>query len=89
MTCTINFATYNNCCISDTFAKGSNFHQCVQDKLEGKPEDELTVSTENDGHWKSIQSVFGDINDVHFVEEKVSHPYLSYRGIFDCVATFR
>ena len=75
----------------ETFANGSNFHQCIEDKLVGKPVSDLEIRDANMGHWESIQPVFSDIcaDDELLVEQTVVHPYLGYRGKFDCVTRYR
>ncbi|XP_074094157.1 uncharacterized protein LOC141524271 isoform X2 [Cotesia typhae] len=39
--------------------------------------------------YNSIKLILKDITDVRLIESHVVHPTLGYRGIFDCVASYR
>ncbi|OQV11930.1 putative Mitochondrial genome maintenance exonuclease 1 [Hypsibius exemplaris] len=67
------------------FADGRGFHTAVETVLHGSPVDKVTVPDRNKGHWESLRGVFKDISDVVSVEERVSHPFLCYKGVSDCV----
>ncbi|OQV11941.1 hypothetical protein BV898_13817 [Hypsibius exemplaris] len=67
------------------FADGRGFHTAVETVLLGSFVDKVTVPRRNKGHWGSLQGVFKDISDVVSVEERVSHPFLCYKGVSDCV----
>ncbi|KAK7488669.1 hypothetical protein BaRGS_00020122 [Batillaria attramentaria] len=69
--------------------EGTNFHACVQQFLSGMPVNEIQIQESNKGHWESLQSVLPDVKDVLALETPVSHPWLFYRGTFDCVAKYK
>ncbi|XP_067133487.1 mitochondrial genome maintenance exonuclease 1-like [Centruroides vittatus] len=73
----------------DTFENGSSLHRCIENYLLGIPESELIIKAENLGHWKSLKTVIPYICNVKLLEKPVKHPYLLYKGIIDCVATYR
>lgn len=73
----------------DIINNGSSLHRCIEDYLLGIPESQLNIKEENLGHWKSLKTVIPYIDNVKILEKSVSHPYLMYKGIIDCVATFR
>lgn len=67
------------------FDDGKSFHSAVETVLRGSDPKEVEVSGKNQGHWESLKNVFKDISDVITVEERISHPYLCYKGVTDCV----
>uniref|UniRef100_T1JCQ7 Mitochondrial genome maintenance exonuclease 1 n=1 Tax=Strigamia maritima TaxID=126957 RepID=T1JCQ7_STRMM len=76
------FAEYTK----ETFATGHAFHKNIHDFLSGTPESQLNIEKNIEGHWKSISSFFPKISDVVTLETKLTHPYLNYVGIIDCIA---
>lgn len=73
----------------EILSSGSTFHSTVNAFLRGTPESDLIVQTSNAGHWKSIQNVLPNIQNVKLLEERVTHPYLQYGGVVDCIAHYR
>lgn len=68
------------------FQNGNKFHSCIQQFLEKK---QVTMFSEVEGYWNSLQPVLKDIDNVVAVEQTVTNNYLNYKGIFDCVATYQ
>ena len=74
---------------SETFAKGEQFHLCIEQHLQGAPAGTLNITDSIRGHWSSLEAVLGDVSDVQLMEQKVAHPMLGYCGYFDCVARYK
>ncbi len=74
---------------TDLFARGSNYHLCVEQYFKGYSEPELDILPENEGYWTSTKSVMKDISDVAEVEMTLIHRQLCYKGVLDCVASYR
>lgn len=70
----------------ENFEKGHKLHYAIQQRLLGEP---LELTPNIEGYWKSLQLVIPAIEHVYSQEDNVVHPYLHYRGIFDCLATYR
>lgn len=70
----------------ENFAKGHKLHYAIQQKLLEEP---LEVTPNIEGYWKSLQLVLPALEHVYSLEDNVVHPYLHYRGIFDCLAIYR
>ena len=68
------------------FQNGSNLHLCIQQFLEKK---QVTMSSEIEGYWNSLQPVLKDIDNVVAIEQTVTNKCLNYKGIFDCIATYQ
>lgn len=71
---------------AENFEKGHKLHYAIQQRLLGEP---LELTPNIEGYWKSLQLVIPAIEHVYSQEDNVVHPYLHYRGIFDCLATYR
>lgn len=74
----------------ENLSRGLRFHNMVQDYFTGVSDnDHLTSSTDSDSLvWKSVQSVLPEINrPALFVEKRLVHPVLHYKGVVDCVST--
>lgn len=65
---------------------GRNLHTCVQNTLMHK---EVLVEPRIQQAYNSLKHVFEDVHDVVAVEKPVSHPQLKYKGIVDCIASYR
>lgn len=64
--------------------RGKKFHECVQKHFDGieLSDEELSADI-----WRSISSVLSDFKaPALFTEQFISHPYLHYKGIVDCVS---
>ncbi|KAL0280696.1 UNVERIFIED_CONTAM: hypothetical protein PYX00_001915 [Menopon gallinae] len=73
-----------------TLNRGSKFHSVLKQYLEGGLcSTNITVPKEVEGCWNSVQSVLPEISDVRVVECNIHHPHLHYRGIVDCIASYR
>lgn len=70
----------------ENFEKGHKLHYAIQQKLLEEP---LEVTPNIEGYWKSLQLVLPALEHVYSLEDNVVHPYLHYRGIFDCLAIYR
>ncbi|XP_062621877.1 mitochondrial genome maintenance exonuclease 1-like [Saccostrea cucullata] len=70
----------------ETFAKGHKLHYSIQQKL---MEEEVEITPNIEGYWRSLQLVLPAIEQVFTQEDYVNHPHLHYRGIFDCIAVYR
>ncbi|RWS25647.1 hypothetical protein B4U80_10018, partial [Leptotrombidium deliense] len=68
------------------FARGHGFHKCVASTLRG--EKDVPVSKNVEALWESVRPVLSNVCDVSFLESRVQHPFLWYRGIVDCVAYY-
>ena len=70
------------------FHRGSLLHRHIAHFLaEGQFLD--SVPTEIEGLWKSLTSVFPDIEKVKLLEKHITHPFLCYKGVADCVASYK
>ncbi|XP_012254436.2 mitochondrial genome maintenance exonuclease 1-like [Athalia rosae] len=65
---------------------GKQFHSSIQNHLTQQP---FEVPTMVEKSWQSVQHVLKDISGVQAIESHVIHPKLHYRGVVDCVATYR
>ncbi|XP_053210850.1 mitochondrial genome maintenance exonuclease 1-like [Panonychus citri] len=70
------------------FRRGYCLHQNIANKLE-KKFDQVEITDEISGFWKSLENVFSQIDNVKLLEKPVTHPFLCYRGIIDCVANYQ
>lgn len=70
----------------ENFEKGHKLHHAIQQRLLEEP---LEVTPNIEGYWKSLELVLPAIEHVYSLEDNVVHPYLHYRGIFDCLAIYR
>ena len=70
-----------------TFRRGTALHQRIMLQLTGSGQ--IAVPKEIENYWKSLSSVFTDVNDVELTEKRVYHPFLCYRGVFDCLAKYK
>lgn len=66
--------------------RGLRFHGILQDYFTGEdisPDKEDLV-------WRSVQSILPEIDrKALFVEKRVKHPILHYKGVVDCVSSIR
>ena len=68
--------------------RGKQFHSCLQKHFSGEDPSRDEIAPVVD-IWNSIEPVLDEIQipGVH-VEESLTHPYLKYRGIVDCVSYY-
>lgn len=72
------------------FANGHNFHECVGEHVQfGTDISDLQLASANEGLWESVTPVLEHISDVRLVEGSIDHPVLGYKGVIDCVASYR
>lgn len=69
------------------FRRGSILHQRIMLQLTGSGQ--IVVPKEIENYWKSLSHVFPDVKDVELTEKRVYHPFLCYKGVFDCLAKFK
>ena len=70
------------------FHRGSLLHRHIAHFLtEGQFLD--SIPSEIEGLWKSLTSVFPDIEKVKLLEKHITHPFLCYKGVADCVASYK
>ncbi|XP_076246992.1 uncharacterized protein LOC143186974 [Calliopsis andreniformis] len=65
---------------------GRLFHSCIEDTLLQK---EITVPSEVELAYSSVQPVLCNIETVKNLETHVLHPNLQYKGVVDCIAFYR
>lgn len=75
----------------DNLGRGLRFHNMLQDYFNRSDDESETVVSEGDPNyqvWKSVQSILPEIDQkALFVEQRVQHPVLRYKGVVDCVST--
>jgi len=70
------------------FHRGSLLHRHIAHFLT-KGHSLPNLPQEIEGLWKSLQPVFPEIEKVKMIEKHVSHPFLCYKGVADCVASYK
>lgn len=73
----------------ENLSRGLRFHNLLQDYFTGVlPDDpQITETDVNFQVWKSVQAVLPEIErEALFVEHRVAHPVLQYKGVVDCVS---
>ncbi|XP_064622747.1 uncharacterized protein LOC135484960 [Lineus longissimus] len=69
--------------------RGQDLHLSIENTLKGVPVSDLTITTEMEGFWESIQDVLCDVKDLAVTEAKILHPTLHYAGRLDCIAMYK
>ncbi|XP_074603026.1 mitochondrial genome maintenance exonuclease 1-like [Brevipalpus obovatus] len=67
------------------FRRGKNLHKNIQLHLM-KKNDSVVIDNELEPYWASLSSVLPRVTEPKLLEEMISHPFLCYKGIVDCVA---
>jgi genome maintenance exonuclease 1 len=68
-------------------SRGKKFHECVQNYFSGVEVNEEEISTDVKDIWQSIMPVLHEFEaPALFTEQYVTHPYLHYKGVVDCVS---
>lgn len=68
-------------------SRGKQFHECVQKYFNGIELDEEEIPTDVKDIWQSIMPVLHEFEaPALFTEQYVTHPYLHYKGVVDCVS---
>lgn len=71
-------------------SRGKNFHACVHKYFTGIEVQEKEVPSDVKDVWQSILPVLPEFKaPAPITEQYVTHPYLHYKGIVDCVANHR
>ncbi|GAB1867976.1 Mitochondrial genome maintenance exonuclease 1 [Camponotus japonicus] len=65
---------------------GASLHSCIAQSLLGK---EYEVPLRIEPVFKSVQHVLEDVHHVKAIETHVAHDKLRYKGVIDCVASYR
>lgn len=65
---------------------GISLHSCIAQSLLGK---EYEVPSRIEPVFKSAQCVLGDVHHVRAIETYVAHKKLHYKGVVDCIASYR
>ncbi|GFW99896.1 mitochondrial genome maintenance exonuclease 1 [Trichonephila clavipes] len=73
----------------DILKNGQNLHTCINAYLGSTPKPEIQVEEAIAGHWESLRNIFTHISDIKLLEERISHPFLCYKGIVDCFARYK
>lgn len=69
-------------------SRGKKFHECVQKYFNGIEMDEEEIPTDVKDIWQSIMPVLHEFEaPALFTEQYVTHPYLHYKGVVDCVSS--
>lgn len=76
------FETHQKALLED----GASFHSCIAHNLLGK---EYEVPSRIEPVFQSIRCVLGDVHDVKAIETHVAHMKLRYKGVVDCIASYR
>lgn len=74
----------------DNLSRGLRFHNLLQNYFMGLSDNEhLTEESGPDYKvWKSVQTVLPEIErQAMFVEQRLVHPVLQYKGVVDCVSS--
>ncbi|CAD1471489.1 unnamed protein product [Heterotrigona itama] len=62
------------------------FHSCMQNVLSCK---EIEIPPSVKSAYLSVYPVLCDIQNIHAIEIDVTHPTLQYKGIINCIASYR
>ncbi|GFQ67269.1 mitochondrial genome maintenance exonuclease 1 [Trichonephila clavata] len=73
----------------DILKNGQNLHTYINAYLGSIPKYEIKVEEAIAGHWESLRNIFPYISDIKLLEERISHPFLCYKGIVDCFARYK
>ena len=72
----------------DLLDKGKQFHSAVHSYLSGTLKSDLNLIGV-EGCWHSLDNIIREVTDVRFLESHVSHSHLFYKGVIDCVASYK
>ncbi|KYM85136.1 Uncharacterized protein C20orf72 [Atta colombica] len=65
---------------------GASLHSCIAQSLLGK---EYEIPSRIESVFNSVQCVLEDVHNVKAIETHVAHTKLHYKGIVDCIASYR
>lgn len=74
----------------ENLGRGLRFHNLLQDHFTSSSDTDHSMAQEDPNYlvWQSVQSVLPEIEKpALFVEQRVCHPVLQYKGVVDCVST--
>lgn len=68
-------------------SRGKQFHQCLQNHFSGASIVKSELAPDVVEFWNSIEPLLGNFQAPGvLIEQQVTHPYLYYKGIVDCVS---
>jgi len=70
------------------FARGSALHRSIAKKLQQQPITPKDIPRLIEGLWTSLEHVFPHVDQVRLIEQHLSHPFLMYKGVADCVGLY-
>lgn len=70
------------------FGRGSILHRYIAHRLQSNS-NPPKIAEEVEGFWASLQPILPNISDVKMLEKHITHPFLCYKGVADCVATYQ
>ena len=76
----------NDCAFLGILDDNKLFHSCIQNALSCK---EIEIPPSVKSAYLSTCPVLCDIQNVHALGIDVTHPTLQYKGIIDCIASYR
>ena len=68
--------------------RGRLFHSNIKNFIPTKDESTLVINETVEKLWKSLSHVIDKFDNVQLCERPVTHPFLCYKGIVDCVAFY-
>ena len=74
---------------TETRTTGKNMHTCIETFLRGVDYNQVLVDPRIAGHWLSLSSILKSVQNARALESFVLHPHLKYKGVFDCVASYK
>lgn len=73
----------------ETKLTGKELHLSIEMHLRGVEYNLVRVEPRISGHWLSMKSILGSLEDVVVLESYVVHQQLRYKGFVDCVCKFK
>ncbi|XP_046445847.1 mitochondrial genome maintenance exonuclease 1-like isoform X1 [Daphnia pulex] len=68
---------------------GKELHLNIETYLRGVEYNSVKVEPRISGHWLSMKSILGSLEDVAVLESYVVHKQLKYKGFVDCVCKYK
>ncbi|CAL1283457.1 unnamed protein product [Larinioides sclopetarius] len=73
----------------EILSNGQTLHTCINNYLVNVPRSEIEIEKAIASHWESLKAIFPSVSDIKLLEEKITHPFLRYKGIIDCFARYK
>ncbi|GBN22462.1 Mitochondrial genome maintenance exonuclease 1 [Araneus ventricosus] len=73
----------------EILSNGQTLHTCINNYLANVPRSEIEIEKAIAGHWESLKAIFPSVSDIKLLEERITHPFLRYKGIVDCFARYK